>query len=501
MKPWFQFGGCLVSDLHLGGLQFEQPAVPSVVPILELHRGSDGFVSFAQQTADGWLPLWNVKASDLQRAFPQLADELLRDSYFSINSFYRGGGYRRGLSDKLGPIGNSVQTAFRRADGARYLTACFADLDCHALGISPGQAVGAVIDAQIAKKIPPVSMLLYSGRGVWCYWFLAAGDRLVPAFPDNVCLWQKIQNAIGGTLAALGADANARDVPRVCRVAGSVNSKSSTHVAYYLGGGTDGRRFVYTLADLAAAFGVTRQAAGPGVAAKDRVLQQRGATGAAARWRYDRQRFELLWERRGGFPVGMRNKAMAIWVSILASLSGDDALTEAELFNEAVRLWRDFEQPVDDQYSLGQVRKTIASIRVKQGNRRHLRAQSIADTLGVTADESAFLAEYVVVKHGSRGWPAAGAVIEQPGVTRPAAAQRRRDLISGWWSAALAAGREPPSLAELVKMLADVAGVDTVKETVRADLKALKLENPRSGQVRRRKRAARTKSQRKLFPE
>jgi hypothetical protein len=490
-----------VSDLHLGGLQFEQPAVPSVVPILELHRGSDGFVSFAQQTAGGWLPLWNVKASDLQRAFPQLADELLRDSYFSINAFYRGGGYRRGLSDKLGPIGNSVQTAFRCADGARYLTACFADLDCHALGISPGQAVGAVIDAQIAKKIPPVSMLLYSGRGVWCYWFLAAGDGLVKAFSEETCLWVKIQHAIGGTLAALGADANARDVARVCRIAGSVNSKSSSHVAYYLGGGTNGKRFVYSLQELAAAFGVVRQAAGPGVVAKDQALQARGATGAAARWRYDRQRFELLWELRQTWPVGMRNKAMAVWVSILASLRDDDELSGDELWNEAVRLWQDFEQPEDDRYTLGQVRKTIASVKARDGNRRNLRAQSIADTLGVTAAESAFLTEHVTVKHGSRGWPAAGAVIEQPAVPRPEAKRRRRDLISGWWAAALAAGRKPPSLAELVNMLADVAGVDTVKETVRADLKALGLENPRSGQVRRRKRAARTKSQRKLFPE
>jgi hypothetical protein len=494
--------GDLVSDLHLGGLQFEQPAVPSVVPILELHRGSDGFVSFAQKGADGkWLPLWNVKASDLQRAFPQLADELLRDSYFSINAFYRGGGYRRGLSEKLGPIGNSVQTAFRRADGARYLTACFADLDCHALGITPGQAVGAVIDAQIAKTIPPVSMLLYSGRGVWCYWFVASGDGLVKAFPDETCLWVKIQHAIGGKLAALGADANARDVARVCRIAGSVNSKSSSHVAYYLGGGANGKRFVYSLSELAAAFGVARQAAGPGVVAKDQALQARGATGAAARWRYDRQRFELLWELRQTWPVGMRNKAMSVWVSILASLRDDDELSADELWNEAVRLWRDFDQPDDDRYTLGQVRKTIASIKARDGNRRNLRAQSISDTLGVTAEESAFLAEHVVVKYGSRGWPAAGAVIEQPAVPRPEAKRRRRELISQLWAAALAAGRKPPSLAKLVEQLADVAGIDVTAMTVRKDLAALSLENPRSVDARQRKQEKRKRSQRKLFPE
>ena len=96
------------------------------------------------------------------------------------------------------------------------------------MGIDVGTAIGAVIAAQDEGTIPPASLITRSGRGVWLFWFLKhdSGEGLVRAGREKVELWCAIQGAIGQQFAAVGSDADARDVARITRVAGSVNTKS-----------------------------------------------------------------------------------------------------------------------------------------------------------------------------------------------------------------------------------------------------------------------------------
>lgn len=100
---------------------FQEPVEPDVRMLDVLHRGRDGFLTFHRRKDEAFRDLLALPALNLAEYFPRVAAELLRDSYVSINGFYRG----RGHSD-LGP---DVPWPYRRASALRWLTALFVDLD------------------------------------------------------------------------------------------------------------------------------------------------------------------------------------------------------------------------------------------------------------------------------------------------------------------------------------------------------------------------------------
>jgi len=53
-------------------------------------------------------------------------------------------------------------------------------MDCHKLGIDTGTAIGSIIRAQDDGIIPPASVLIRSGRGVWAIWLLNGRDYKAP---------------------------------------------------------------------------------------------------------------------------------------------------------------------------------------------------------------------------------------------------------------------------------------------------------------------------------
>jgi hypothetical protein len=468
-------------EQHVHDFEIIQPTVPDMVPIEALHRDGDGYISFAREraTATGpeWEELFAIQARDLRNVFPSIVGELCQDSYFSVNSMFRHGGRGWGMKD-LG-----LFRGFRNRFSLRHLTAVFADLDCHKLGISPGQAVGAVIDGAIARRFPKPSMFLYSGRGVWCFWTLQTDEgELVRAFPETVQFWAQCQHAITGVLSQLGADAAARDSARVTRVPGSLSSKAAAHVGYYLGVDGDGKRLTYTLEELAECLGVKRRKAAARVAAKSQELVARGAKGAAARWRYDLNRFRLLWALRGSFSVGMRSKALNVWCQILASLSGVDALDRETIIDEARQLWETFPQPDGEPYTWAAALRVIDSAISARRQRRPIRHDTISGLLEITPEESRVC-----------GWPPATAA-GVPQLDRNAAKQRRRELLREWCS-----GPSVPALRDLAERMEREAGLKATAATIRTDLEAIGLANPRSKTVRAKRRSARTQSQRKLF--
>ena len=98
--------------------QFVEPDRPDLLPIREIHRGHDAWITFHRKDPETGQQrdLWGVRAEELEVIFPQLMPQLERDSFFSVNAFWKAlKSNRRGLLDPqqapdgLGPQGGVVE--------------------------------------------------------------------------------------------------------------------------------------------------------------------------------------------------------------------------------------------------------------------------------------------------------------------------------------------------------------------------------------------------------
>jgi hypothetical protein len=101
----------------------------------------------------------------LRAFFARYRDELRTDSFVSVNQAFRSG-------RQPSPLARAYSLPTQKTTDLRWFTAAFADCDYYKLDLTLGQAIGWLIDRQEEKKIPPVSMIQRSGRGIWAYWFL-----------------------------------------------------------------------------------------------------------------------------------------------------------------------------------------------------------------------------------------------------------------------------------------------------------------------------------------
>ena len=436
---------------------FLTPAQPALTPILMIHRLHDGWIAFgSKDEAGAWSELYSIKAADLRGVFPQLLPDFERDSYFTVNAFYRP---KRGRSPRS-PDGLDLPRAEHGGGALRWLTCCFADVDFYGLGLSLGQAVGAVIDAQEHGAIPPASLLVNSGRGLWCLWILCGEDGRTPerAWPSAVRLWSAAQRKILERLAAIGADAQSLDVSRFTRIPGSVNTKALRRVGWWVQGDKSGG-FTYRLAELAAGLGVQLRERTPELDKQIAFLTARAKSGHRKRWLNAREDFELLWELRGGFRVGTRNAAVAIYTTILRQLGLEGESVEAEVRS----LVADFEQPAGERYTAAELQATVRSAK-----RRRLTNQTIGNWLRVTPQEAELL----------KGFPAAaefkGSEPEQRELTATERRIRRRQVLRSL----VADLGLVPKLKRLQAHLADL-GLECAFRTVADDLVAIGVKNPR----------------------
>ena len=118
---------------------------------------------------------------------------------------------------------NEFTRPCRRAVHVLHIPLCFVDLDTYAVGVKGDPEVLArrVVAHCREEGVPVPSLIVYSGRGLQAKWLF---DRPIPrqALPR----WNLCQKTLVAKLALYGADANARDVSRVLRLEGSINSKS-----------------------------------------------------------------------------------------------------------------------------------------------------------------------------------------------------------------------------------------------------------------------------------
>jgi len=372
-----------------------EPTVPFVDPIIQLHRGPDAFVSFHRKRGDHWEDIGSMRTGDLQRMFPRFVEELGQDSYFSINSFYQAG---RG-SGRLG-----LPRANRKGTDARYLNACFVDLDLHHNRcLDWGLCLGAVVSGQDRGMIPPASLICRSGRGIWLLWLLhqEQNPHLPPrAFPEQVLLFDALEHEFNRRLRTIATehirdrtdyefmdgcqivDSAVKDLARVMRVPGSINSKvfpgDPPRVHFWPQLSSSGKGYSYTLQELANFLGVNVPEPRPNRRPKsDPEAQKRGLNGWRSLWRQRLEDFETLRQMRGGFEEGCRNRSAYIYGVILRGV----ALTEAAIAEAVTQFGQECRPPL----SPSQINGAIEQSRESRGQ---LRDSTIAGYLAVTPEEA-----------------------------------------------------------------------------------------------------------------
>lgn len=366
---------------ELAAFLAEKPASPapdsSLIRLLQ--RADDAYASFHFMQGNEFKNLASVPTDEIVGHSPALYPYLQNDSYFSINSFFRGGWPM--MSEYL----KGSYAAHRDMDDLRWLNACFLDLDCYRLGRKPKSVVLEILRMETEGLIPPVSIFALSGRGVWLFWILRdPEDSTKPqrAWPEKVRFYVAIQNAIHRVLSRLVADAH--DAARITRVPGSVNGKSGRVVKWWVRPGGDHAPFSYTLDELASVFHPKQprvRSIGPQGGKGKRIPKRR--RGRIAMRRNRRRQFFALWRMRNGFHEGCRNYAALIYASILYLYCAKGKALRDKLYQ--------FGDSCKGPLSHNECDKALA------GGEYKFTDQKIANWLEITPEESAKLT----------GWPAA----------------------------------------------------------------------------------------------
>lgn len=473
--------------------KFNTPGRPDCKLVDVVHRRHDGFISFHQKDGAGELrPLCSIPAASLPGLFDQLQADLATDGYFAINGMFRGG-FGDNQRGYLGHEGRRLPNAHRRNESVRWLTSCYVDLDCHALGMEPGTVIGEVIRLQDAGAIPPASLITRSGRGVWLFWLIGDSEKPVRAHDSTVVQWSRVQSAILAKFSQFGSDSRATDAARITRIPGSINAKAGVRVSYWLQLDDLGNAFCYDLPSLAERFGASltikpkRAIPATTETGERTVYQERAAKGQRGRWAKALENFRRLWELRGTFKAGTRNAAVLTLATILHSTPRAVRLTDGEIAEELAELFQSLDQPPGDTYSRDQFAATARRAARQRLANHNVRNQTIADSLHITPEEAELLPS----------WPPARCFQPDPQerLSRTERASRRRELIRKEVRDRQIGFRGFPTLAELVELVERAGLGRPAAETVRTDLKVIGY-----GDANTRKRRPRKADSRSLFP-
>lgn len=402
--------------------QFEPLDQPSPRLLNELISGATkGYTTFHRKDAEGkFHNLVSVPVNCLPGLWEELTQDLLVDSFCSLNlMFRRGHGYARpGLVDD---DGKPLHKPHRDGKSIARLTAVWTDIDNYTLGLTEGEVIGKLWDAQAEGIIPPPSAIQSSGRGVWLFWFLHENR----AWPEECDLWRQIMGRVQTKLSPLGADANAVDTARICRVPGSLHSKVSKRVNVAILAGDDGVPR-YHLHELATWFGIDGLAKRKATdAPKKATNQQKGYRGQAARWELDERRFWALVDIRSGVPVGTRNAHCFVLGCILANRWRDKDLRANQVDTQAERLWAAFTNRKDYSRELVHDETQRAAFGTVQKISHHV----IAQRLRITDEEAVAIANHTC-RLVNQSWPSMlGPLLCDVPLTRAQKAQRRQQWI------------------------------------------------------------------------
>jgi hypothetical protein len=183
----------------------------------------------------------------MQRLLP-IFNQLERDGYYTING---------------------IRCQRRLAANASHLTAIFADIDsCHQADASAERIAERVAadwkqleQLFVVGRLPFPSGVAFSGRGIWLFYALAGDDgQAIPATRESIVQWKAEEDALIDRLktAGLPVDPAARDLARITRMPGSINSNAERRVKQAWTT-KDGAVLAYSLAQLSAWFGITTE--------------------------------------------------------------------------------------------------------------------------------------------------------------------------------------------------------------------------------------------------
>jgi hypothetical protein len=296
---------------------------------MALHRGPDGWVPFYRRKDGEFQAVASIPVNELPTLIPGMVEALAENGYAAVNTMYRPG-------FKESPILPGYKSARRSKDWIRWINACLVDLDVGRdgedgpKGLTVGQAIGALIDAQDSGLIPPISIYARSGRGLYALWCLRAEDgKAQPGLKWAVKTAERINKELVEKLEALAADRRAVDAARIIRIPGTRHSVTGTQTQYWIAAGADGHGITYTLKELTEHLNM----APPCIGAKSPTKALKTASNAAIEAGREGQR--VLWRNRynealtieaaiGGIPAGRRRVCITL-LGVFAYRSGMEA--------------------------------------------------------------------------------------------------------------------------------------------------------------------------------
>ena len=432
-------------------------AGPSVEEIGLIHRHGD-FVSFHRDAEGIWEDLYAIQTLDIKEWFPQLMEHLMRDSYFTISGF--GPGKRR---ESYVP---GLRLPNRKKDNVKWLNSLYVDIDNYRLKVSMKRAIGRVFTIAADLQLPEPSIISDSGRGFWVHWLLGDPKQSEPATPENIGLWALCARRLYDIFADIGADpAATKDVTRVTRVPGSINTKVNKRVLYNISFTSRNPDLIIThsLDHMADALGIESQARAY-MQPVEPIRRRRQGTpdpakrsGWAALQQYRLSDFQTLQDMRNGFRDGHRHLGLFVGAAIMyAAGIRDDKLCE-QLQRIAARC----KPQVIAEYRITNVIKQVT-----ESSPCRMTDDYIADSLRITPTEAAALLTFKPATRHPR---------PEPPEPRKVKASRRRQLIRKH----IRSIGGVPALRKIQSWLEDNHGIRVALRTVKTDLERMKIENPR----------------------
>jgi hypothetical protein len=436
-------------------------SAPDVPAIARLHSRHKGTVLFTRDDSS-MRPLAAIPAALLDAQLPGLLGELDAGSYYSIAGYHE-------------PKHSRIPPGYAQECNVSHLPAAWVDIDGRN---APGgqmeqwQIVSDVMRAVQRRQIPAPSVYADSGRGVWLFWQLETAELATPAAID---LLVRVNRAAVDFFARAGADRSATNISRWTRIPGSVNRATGTRCAYLFAADDQQQPIVYTLAELAEAFGVhdtqarieafMQPPAPLPDRPKNRQKQLAGAKGWIAKHRNIIRALMHLQSVRGGYRKGTRNLACHWLVFAMRRAGYDPATIEQHLHAPD-----SFRPALTAACIRRHVKSELRQAKTKGG--KGLSYQRVADDLRITPDEARAIRENTGI-----AFPHAFQNQLQPptpNVSQSERIARRRARVSE-----LKTTNPTMQVREIAQVLAAEGVPASSLQRVHSDLVALGLNTPR----------------------